>query len=1841
MKSPLPIRRAPRNGQSLDEWLSNESQRCPAFRASGLGGAERPYVLSGAEARKLVYDRQRASRAGHGLLHETQTDRRMIPEIYRAFDTHVRTGEQVERLLPTIQSHLDAWITRQQLDFHAACRELAFELGWRSQLGEAPPKDHSAALIFDFAYQPGMREAGPAYTRLTTRIGQSIERAAQSADPLPRDAFVTHYLDEEAAGRLTREGMIHALLHGLGTTTALVKAFSVLLVELSRSFDATAAGDWRRALLDDPVALQTLVTEVFNITPPAPTTTVSLDSRVDGRCPVHAAGVDLPHGAQIKFSVYAENHRAQFDPQRWADDPRDERHTSATFGGAPFDDGAKDPETGLPRTIYCPAKDLMHGFARAFAREVLRSLTWDIQALPDWPPPPQPLVTAYPEGLWGTAGSMANSVPRPHAPSRHTRHRLEPGSRVIVVGGGIGGLVAARELQERGCKVIVLEAAKAIGAGKCESLSIDGRIYNVGAHIVRPDGPVGALADELGIEIDAYEGRHQKFDQSSGMQTHRDGLELRQAGSLVHDRLAEADTDAHGFVGLAALGASVSNWREQAPGFVDFVYPFYYGAGYGAAGEVSTAYFMRFAEASQHSLQHMGSTGTPRGGFGPFLQRLAEDLDVRCGARVRELERSTQGVVAHLEDGSSVDGDHVYIACNRPCAILRDDPDETALLEQVRYLPYITGIIRAQGLNKEGFCVQQAPERASPIASYSYYHHDTDVLVWWGYAAAGQDDDAYLEHALAELRAMGASFPAGEEPIFFQRWDYMPHVSPGDFAAGFYDKLELRQGLNRTWFGGGLTAFELTDSITAWTRDFIDRVCRAPEHPASEPTAASSFAETPLPKSREDQEGVERWFAAIASAFPTILHGFRHHAQATPNQEMVVSLEKQRRVWTFATMWKEAHDVAAHLERSGLVRGDRAVLAYAPDSVHFPAAFYGCLLAGVIAVPVAPPAPLQQDREGFSRFNRIVADCEARAVLTDSRYTTLANIDRSAQVARKILTLGQSKTAAWPSGLRWIQTDKARSVPLQPRELPRPQDIAYVQYTSGSTQAPRGVVITHGMVTHNAIMSSRDCRVFPPQRGLCWLPWWHDLMLVVGFCVPCVIGTTIVYFSAGRWLSDPTFWFEACVQEGISNTSAPNFALELMVKRADVARLAGADLSKLVIYSGGEPVRHESVTRFAQHFGPLGFRIWNLRNIFGMAECTLYISGGCEGDSRHTAFDRDSLRDGLRAVEVPPDSPGAQMLIACGRALSTRSETSQIVVDRESGEVVPKGVVGELWVSGPSVATRHIRSSDEDRTKFGVSTERPSSATRFVRTGDLGFIHRDMVYVCGRAKELIIVGGRNILPTDIEVVVSTAHPAIRVGCVAAFGVDDKGSEAVCVVAELRERAYKRKDADASAREVAASITAAVADAVDARCRFICLVAQRSLPKTTSGKLRRLEIQRRFNAGELSLIAPIVELAVEESSSAEASTGAASANDAQLPTAPTGPVSPASARAWIVETLGEVTGLTPSEISGEDNFAQFGIDSVAAVEAVARLRALSGVRLSPSDLFNFPTVDLLTATLSSRSVSRAMKDDPYVVFNDTREHPDAPFAAERTLFCLPPAGGHVFAYVHIAQHMPAYCLVAFENNSAQTRTSMQEMGRKFAEQIRELQPRGPWNLLAYSLGGAYGGLVAEQLEDCNLVLVDALAPNIGAGLSIADDAFDNTASAGRRLAVRSGQLVVEDDDAAASVEAQIAWDLRNLAASEAVTLPPVSVDETSGITTGTHVTLLRGPELEADMNDALLTLLGEYEHLGWEKLRDELPSRVIEGSHFSVVGPALAPNTAREITSELDASPHTLRQLAKR
>ncbi len=541
--------------------------------------------------------------------------------------------------------------------------------------------------------------------------------------------------------------------------------------------------------------------------------------------------------------------------------------------------------------------------------------------------------------------------------------------------------------------------------------------------------------------------------------------------------------------------------------------------------------------------------------------------------------------------------------------------------------------------------------------------------------------------------------------------------------------------------------------------------------------------------------------------------------------------EREGAALTDRELDQRARAIAARLQERGLA-GERALLLY-PPGLEFVAAFLGCLLAGVVAVPAYPP----HSRRHLPRLLAIAEDARPAALLT-----TAALRDSSALAG----LLGAD------SGLTCVATDEI------PAELAAQcsaaavtaDDLAFLQYTSGSTAAPKGVRVRHGNLLHNEEMIRRAFGQSADSVIVGWLPLYHDMGLIGNVLQPLYAGATCVLMSPLAFLQQPRRWLAAITRYRATTSGGPNFAYDLCARKVTGEALEGLDLSSWqVAFNGAEPVRGDTLARFAAAFAPAGFDARAFFPCYGLAEATLLVSGGEVGTGAVTAhFDARRLEEG-EAVAVASGeaaAEGARGLVACGRAWGGQRIA---VVDPETGEARRAGQVGEIWVAGPSVAGGYWNRLEATARDFGAFLdEGPAAAGPFLRTGDLGFLHGDELFVTGRLKDLIILRGRNLYPQDVELAAERSHPGLRPGGGAAFAVEAEGEERLVLVQELA-----RGRSTAEAEEIAAAVRRAVAEELEAQLWDIVLIRDSTLPKTSSGKVQRQACRRLYLEGGLAVV----------------------------------------------------------------------------------------------------------------------------------------------------------------------------------------------------------------------------------------------------------------------------------------------------------------------------------------------------------------------------------------------------
>jgi thioester reductase-like protein len=528
--------------------------------------------------------------------------------------------------------------------------------------------------------------------------------------------------------------------------------------------------------------------------------------------------------------------------------------------------------------------------------------------------------------------------------------------------------------------------------------------------------------------------------------------------------------------------------------------------------------------------------------------------------------------------------------------------------------------------------------------------------------------------------------------------------------------------------------------------------------------------------------------------------------------------------YTYSQFIGRTTDIAAHVRHNLRVApGDRVLLAY-PPGLEVICAFFACVRLGLLPVPVYPPAG-QGFRTSLERMNFIARDCGAAAVLTDRTYYWSIKVN---QTRDRIATFKFSRDAV--SRLPWVVTTDADA--NQSLDFPAVQaDLLFLQYTSGSTSDPKGV-----MVSHRNLLDNCDAVVDHLPVGVSWLPQYHDMGLIGYYIFFALKGGTTYGFSPLDFIRRPALWLETISKVRGTASSAPNFAFEYCLRPGKLPpeTFEGLDLSSLrFLMTAAEPVRAAVFRDFAARFEPYGLDPGSLFAAYGLAEFTLAVANY---GRRFLQINRADLTHGT--VKMAEPGADAVTLVSCGRPLG--STDIRIADDSE----VPGGQIGEIWLRGASKCQGYWNRAELSKAVF--EAELPGHPGTWLRTGDLGFMHGGELFVCGRKKDVIIVRGQNYHPQDIELLVE-ADPRVRKGGVAAFGHDDEGREKVVVVAELADpRALP------DSRAVNSRVLKGLGVAVDS---FVFIRA-RSIPKTSSGKIQRHLARRRFLEGKLEIVSQV-------------------------------------------------------------------------------------------------------------------------------------------------------------------------------------------------------------------------------------------------------------------------------------------------------------------------------------------------------------------------------------------------
>ncbi|KWU48937.1 non-ribosomal peptide synthetase [Pseudomonas palleroniana] len=638
----------------------------------------------------------------------------------------------------------------------------------------------------------------------------------------------------------------------------------------------------------------------------------------------------------------------------------------------------------------------------------------------------------------------------------------------------------------------------------------------------------------------------------------------------------------------------------------------------------------------------------------------------------------------------------------------------------------------------------------------------------------------------------------------------------------------------------------------------------------------------------------------------TLVQSLQRRAAQTPDQVALRFLAESAEhnvVLSYRDLDQRARTIAAALQANAAL-GERAVLLF-PSGPDYVAAFFGCLYAGVIAVPAYPPESTRRHHQ--ERLLSIIKDAEPRLLLTIASLADgLARIEN----APPVLSVDNLDSAVADG---WIEPE------LQA------DDIAFLQYTSGSTALPKGVQVSHGNLVANEVLIRRGFGIDlnPDDVIVSWLPLYHDMGLIGGLLQPIFSGVPCVLMAPAYFLGRPLRWLEAISEYGGTISGGPDFAYRLCSERVSESALERLDLSRWrVAYSGSEPIRLDTLERFAGKFAACGFSSNHFFASYGLAEATLFVAGGTRGQGI------PAMRVDEQALAANRAEPGqGSAIMSCG---TSQPEHAVLIADPHTLKALADNHVGELWATGPSIAHGYWRNPEATAKTFVQHAGRT-----WLRTGDLGFIRDGEVYITGRLKDLLIVRGHNLYPQDIEQTLEREVQGIRKGRVAAFAVQHQGLEGIGIAAEISRSVQKILAPEALIK----AIRQAVAEACQEAPSVVLLLNPGALPKTSSGKLQRAACALRHADGSLDSYAQFPEVQAKVS-------------DAALESA----LQQQIAAIWCEQ-------LQVDTVAADDHFFLLGGNSITATQVVARLREALGLELNLRLLFEAPILSAFAADVA--------------------------------------------------------------------------------------------------------------------------------------------------------------------------------------------------------------------------------------------------------------------------------------
>lgn len=573
-----------------------------------------------------------------------------------------------------------------------------------------------------------------------------------------------------------------------------------------------------------------------------------------------------------------------------------------------------------------------------------------------------------------------------------------------------------------------------------------------------------------------------------------------------------------------------------------------------------------------------------------------------------------------------------------------------------------------------------------------------------------------------------------------------------------------------------------------------------------------------------------------------------HWAEQLPDKSAYIFLadgENKEETITYAELKRRVVTFAANIQQT--TKPNERVLLLNPPGIDFIISFLGCLYAGNIPVPLYPP-----DKHSLSRMVSVSLDCDASTALANS--LTIEKFDSYKTLYSETL---QKKSKDYADFVKVVDRLKLIDSDILQRDInntlresrPKANQTAFLQYTSGSTNHPKGVMVSHGNLVHNSWLIHKLTLHDTNHCKVSWLPPFHDMGLIGEILQNLYGGMTLVFMAPNTFLKRPIRWLKAITkysQLGPVSCGSPNFGYEFCIETVSDDQLEQLDLSNWKLaYNGAEPVRITTVERFIEKFKPCGFKASAFHPTYGLAENTLIVSvSEMHEEPIITTLDADLLKQNI-AKEVTNSYPNTIQLPSCG---NITDDQRVAFVNPDTLAECPDGHIGEIWVKGGSVALGYWNNEEETQRTFKAHISDTGEGP-FLRTGDLGFTLNKRLYITGRLKDMVIICGQNHYPQDIEVTVEESHEAIRTGGGAAFSIDNQGNEVLVIVYEVKRKYLKQTNME----ELKTIIRDTVIKKHGLAVYDIVFIEQSSFPKTTSGKLQRRLCKKLYLEGKLEII----------------------------------------------------------------------------------------------------------------------------------------------------------------------------------------------------------------------------------------------------------------------------------------------------------------------------------------------------------------------------------------------------